>query len=177
MGLVSPDDDTDDLNLLKDSPHTRPEFHQIQVSRDSSAGSSIFGDVILPEYEEITIDENGYVSGHGPGENYEKKKSDDNDINNKGKQNPKKQTIGKAPTIVRYHELTSATKELPVLEAWLLKKRLKKPHIYQKRWVIVAKPYVLWNKTQKSIQELSFVCCKFFNVLFIPFFFLLKCFL
>lgn len=59
------------------------------------------------------------------------------------------------PTMVILHTLHHETQFLPDLADFLEKKRHAKPFIYQKRWVIVAKPYILWSKNQIEIEELS----------------------
>ena len=62
----------------------------------------------------------------------------------------------KAPTMVVLHALSEKTQNgLPELQGWVEKRRVTSPHIYQKRWLIVAKPYLLWSKNEKHIDELS----------------------
>ena len=58
------------------------------------------------------------------------------------------------PTMVVLHTLHHQTQLLPQLCNFLEKKRHKKPFIYKKRWVIVAKPYILWSKQVIDINEL-----------------------
>lgn len=66
--------------------------------------------------------------------------------------NPKK-----APTMVVLHALTEKTQGLPDLKGWVEKRRDSRPFTYQKRWLIVAKPYLLWTKNERQLDELSIV--------------------
>ena len=64
-------------------------------------------------------------------------------------------SLPKRTTMAQLHSLTDETHQLPVLGAFLDKKKNKAPYTYQRRWVTVSKPYLLWNDKRIEITEFS----------------------
>ena len=67
-----------------------------------------------------------------------------------------KPQMAKVTTIMKLDNLSDETRELPPLLGYLDKRRNKAPHSWNKRWVIVAKPYILWDEKQIFIKEFGF---------------------
>lgn len=74
-------------------------------------------------------------------------------INKNGKLGTLSEYDENKPLMVQFHTLKDDAHELPTLQGWLEKKRSKTPHIFQKRWVVVTNMYILWDKTEKYVEQ------------------------
>ena len=71
--------------------------------------------------------------------------------------------LKKRSTYLRLDTFQLAKDALPTLRGFLEKKRPQPPYVFQKRWVIVEQPYILWNDEKQFIKELSgqVIVCNF----------------
>lgn len=122
------------------------------------------------ETEKNNKDNNNNNNNSNQNDNSKDNKNNENDNNgdsNKDEETPKAKVGGelgssrhekqssiiKLPTMVQIHTISEESQDLPELEGWLEKKRGHSPKIYQKKWVVVAKPYILWSDKKTHIDD------------------------